>query len=43
MIEEYIEQHPLFITKNPEYQSIAGFLDKSARLRLQELEKEIPA
>lgn len=39
-IEDFIAQNRQFVDENPEYGSIAGFLDKSARIRLQELKKQ---
>lgn len=32
-----------YIGKDKKYRSIAAFVEEAARLRLQELEKEIPA
>jgi hypothetical protein len=42
-IQEFIDQHPTFVAENPEYNSVAGFIDKVARLRLQQLEKSVCA
>jgi hypothetical protein len=40
-IQEFIGQHPTFVVENPEYNSVAGFIDKATRLRLQQLEKSV--
>lgn len=36
-VKDWIEKHPTYITENPEYNSVAGFVDKATRLRLQQL------
>jgi hypothetical protein len=40
-VEDFIAEHPLFVTDNPEYNSVAGFIDRAARLRLQELKNQL--
>jgi hypothetical protein len=40
-IEDFITEHPIFVNDNPEYNSVAGFFDKSARINLQALKKEL--
>lgn len=42
-IQEFIDKHPAFVIENPEYNSVAGFIDKVTRLRLQQLEKSVCA
>jgi hypothetical protein len=43
-IRDFIEKHPKFVEEHPEYNSIAGFIDKSTRIQLQELkEQEVKA
>jgi hypothetical protein len=39
-VEGFITEHPDFVRDNPEYNSVAGFVDKSTRLRLQELKNQ---
>lgn len=38
-VQDFIEAHPDFVEKNPEYNTVAGFIDKATRLRLDELSK----
>jgi hypothetical protein len=38
-IRKFIDDHPDFVAKNPEYNSVAGFVTEATRLRLQELAK----
>jgi len=40
-VENFIEEHPSFVSDNPECNSVAGFVDRAARLRLQELKNQL--
>jgi len=39
-VQDFIDKHPEFITENPESNSVAGFIDKATRTKLQELKSK---
>ena len=40
-VEDFIAEHPKFVSDNPDFNSSAGFIDKATRKQLQELKQKL--
>lgn len=40
-VADFIQTHPVFVEKNPEYNSISGFIDQATRKLLQDLKTKV--
>lgn len=39
-VKKFIEENPDFVAKNPEFNTVSGFIDKATREKLEELKAQ---